>query len=380
MSLAWLGAEVIKIERPKTGELGRYSIADPGVDSVGFIIMNANKKSITLNLKSPEGKEILEKLIKKADVFIENMGPGSIDRLGFDYDTVNKLNPMIIYAQIKGFGQDGPWADFPAFNPIAQAVGGMTSITGEADGPPMQCGANIADSGAGYFTALGIVSALYQRDKEGKGQRVEVSMQDTTIAFCRAAWEQQLRNNEPAPRVGNGMPLEPVAPAGMYRCKPLGRNDYIHIYASRHPGSKQWEILLNAIGRTDMLGDPRLATPRSRYDHREEIDAAIEAWTTTKTKIEAMEILSKAGVPAGASLDTAEISQDAYLQKRGMMAKVSHDEHGELIIPGFPVKLSDSQVTVKCSPKLGESNEEVYKDMLGISEEAFNDYLDKGII
>src|SRR5690606_6443785 len=164
-TLAWMGAEVLKVERPKTGEAGRYSIAEPGVDTYGFIILNANKKSITLNLKTEKGKEILWKLIDKSDVFIENMGPGSIERLGFGYEEVSKRNPRIIYAQIKGFGMDGSYRDYPAFDPIAQAVGGSASITGEPDGPPMQPGPNLADSGTGYLTALSIVGALYQRDR-----------------------------------------------------------------------------------------------------------------------------------------------------------------------------------------------------------------------
>ena len=380
MTLAWLGAEVIKVERPKFGELGRYSIEEPNTDTHGFILLNANKKSVTLNLKDPDGKEILMKMIQKADVLVENMGPGSIDRLGFDYETVNKLNPRIVYASIKGFGMDGPWADFPAFAPIAQAAGGATSITGPEDGPPTQPGPNIADSGAGYMTALGILAALYQREQTGKGQRVEVAMQDTVIAFCRASWEQQLRNNEAAPRVGNGMPLEPVGPAGMYPCKPFGKNDYVHIYTSRHPGSKQWEILAKAIGRPDLLEDERFSTPRSRYIHREEVDAAISGWTRTKTKVEAMEELCKLGIPAGAAMDTMDITNDPYLRKRGIITEVEHPKRGKLSIPGFAVRLSESNVPVKVAPELGNANVEVYKELLGITDEEYTKLLEKGVI
>ena len=380
MTLAWLGAEIIKVERPKAGELGRFSIDEPGIDTHGFLIMNANKKSITLNMKSPEGKKILESLVAKADVFVENMGPGSIERLGFDYESVNKINPRIVYAQIKGFGMDGPWADFPAFAPIAQAVGGAASVTGDADGPPMQPGPNIADSGAGYFAALGIVSALYQRNATGKGQRVEVAMQDSVIAFCRAFWEQQLRTGKAAPRVGNGMPLEPVAPAGMYPCKPFGKNDFVHIYTSRHPGSNQWGILLDIIGKPEWHSDPRFKSPQSRYPHRKEIDAAISAWTGGRTKVEAMEILCKAGVPAGAALDTADITNDPYLRKRGIIAEVKHPERGSVLIPGFPVRMSDSSVPVTRSPGLGEHNIEVYKGLLGLSADEYDSLQAAGVI
>jgi len=380
MMLAWFGAEVIKIERVKTGELGRYSIEEPGVDSFGFIVMNANKKSVTLNIKSPEGKELLKKMVKEADVFIENMGPGSIERLGFDYETVRQINPGVVYAQIKGFGLDGPWADYPAFAPIAQAVGGAASITGDPDGPPMQPGVNVADSGAGYMAALAIIAALFQREKTGVGQRVEISMQDVVVGFCRSAWEQQLRTNKAAPRVGNGMPLEPVAPAGMYHCKPFGPNDYVHIYTSRHPGSHQWKSLCNVIGRPDLLEDPRFATPRSRYEHREEVDKAISEWTAQRTKMEAMKELCEADVPAGATMDTIEITADPYLRKRGMIVEVQHPQRGAILIPGFPIKMSASNVPIVSAPLLGANNDEIYKGLLNISDEEYELLKEKGVI
>lgn len=380
MTLAWLGADVYKVERPKAGELGRYSVAEPGVDSYGFIILNANKKSVTLDIKKPEGKEVLWKLVEKADVMVENMGPGSIDRLGFSYEEVQKRNPRIVYAQIKGFGLDGPWADFPAFAPIAQAVGGAASITGEADGPPTQPGVNLADSGAGYFAALAIIAALYQRESTGVGQRVEVTMQDTVIAFARSAWEQQHRTGKPAPRVGNGMPLEPVAPANMYPCKPGGPDDYVHIYTSRHPGSPQFKNLMEIIGRPDILEDPRFATPRSRYEHRAELDEIISAWTRQRTKLEAMEQLCKADIPAGAALNTAEIMADPYLRKRGIMAEIEHPVRGKVLIPGFPPKMSGSQVPIRTSPLLGEHNDEVYKGVLGMSDGELQELMKKGVI
>jgi len=379
MTLAWLGAEVIKLERPKVGELGRFSQAEPGVDTYGFIILNANKKSVTLDIKNPEGKALLRRMIEKADVFIENMGPGSIERLGFDYETVRDLNPRIVYAQIKGFGTDGPWADFPAFAPIAQATGGAASITGEGDGPPMQPGVNLADSGAGYFTAMAIVAALFQRMATGVGQRIEVAMQDVVIGFCRSAWEQQLRTGKPAPRVGNGMPLEPVAPAGMYPCKPGGHDDYVHIYTSRHPGSTQWKSLMEIVGRPDALSDPRFATPRLRYPHRAEIDAMISAWTMQRTKLEAMEQLCKADIPAGAALNTEDINNDPYLRKHGIMTEVQHPERGAVLIPGFPVKM-EGAVPVTTSPLLGQHNDDVYKGLLGLSEQEMEQLRSKGII
>lgn len=379
-TLAWFGADVYKVERPVSGELGRYSVAEPDVDSVGFIILNMNKKSVTINIKKPDGNKILRELAEKCDVMVENMGPGSIDNLGFSYEEVKKYNPGIIYAQIKGFGMDGPWKDYPAFNPIACAVGGMTAITGDPNGPPMQSGLNLADSGAGYITAMSIIAALYQRDKTGKGQRVEVAMQDTVIGFGRSAWEPYYRTLKPAPRVGNGMPLEDVAPAGMYPCKPFGINDYVHIYCSRHPGSKQWNNLCKIIGREDMLEDERLATPRSRYQHRDIVDKMISDWTGQHTKYEAMDILCKADIPAGASLDTEDITNDEYLRKRGMMVEIEHPQRGKLVIPGFIPQMSESKVDISLSPKLGEHNREVFQEMLGYTEEQIAQLQKDGVI
>ena len=379
MTLGFLGAEIIKVERPKVGELNRYSVVEPGIDSYSFITCNANKKSVTLDAKTPEGKEILWKLIEKADVFVENMAPGAIERLGFGYDVVHQRCPKVIYAQIKGFGTDGPWANFPAFDPIAQATGGSTSINGYPDGTPLQPGVDLADSGAGYMTALAIVAALYQRKTTGVGQRIEVTMQDTVIAFIRAIWEQQLRSGEPAPRVGNGMPLENVAPANMYPCKPGGQDDYVHVYASRAPGSKQFEQLMKKIGRPDVLSDPRFETPQSRYIYREELDRIITDWTMQRTKLEAMEELCKEGIPAGANLNTLDITNDPYLRKRGIIAEIHHPQRGSVWMPTHPMMM-EGVVPVTSSPLLGEHNTDIYGGLLGLSENDLRGLSDKGVI
>lgn len=368
--LAWLGATVIKLERPGTGEQGRgASVDQPGADSYSFIILNANKKSATLNINHPEGKALLRRLIAQADVFIENFRPGTIERIGFDYETVRGINPRIIYAQIKGFGSDGPYAQFPAFDAIGQAVGGAASITGEADGAPMHAGSNIADNGAGIHCALGIIAALYQRTNTGIGQRIEVAMQDVVISFSRSAWGRQLATGEPAPRVGNGMPMAAVAPCGAYACRGGGPNDYIFIYTSRHPGSRQWENLLQVIGRADLLNDARFTTPESRYEHRDEVDALIEAWTREHTKVEAMQAFGRADVPAGAVLTTAELSADDYLKQRGAMATMPHPTRGPLVMPGFPIQMSASSVPITPAPLLGQHTAELYEKMLGLGSD-----------
>jgi formyl-CoA transferase len=381
-TLAWLGATVIKLERPGIGEQGRRSSADqPGVDSYGFILVNSNKKSITVDLKHPAGKELVYRLLQQVDIFIENFSPGVIERLGFAYETVREINPRIIYAQIKGFGADGPYGKFPAFDPIGQATGGAASVTGEMDGPPMHAGISLADSGAGYHCAIAILAALHQRWLSGTGQRVEVAMQDVVVNFSRSVWARQfMSGGQEVPRMGNGMPLAPVAPCNVYPCKPGGPNDYVYIYTSRWPGSPQWQRLLQVIGRADLLDEPRFATPELRYENREEVDALISAWTRTHTKQEAMEALGRAEVPAGAVLSTTDISNDPYLRKRGVMVEIEHPTRGKLVIPGNSIRLSDSQVPIQPAPLLGQHNEEIYTGLLGLSLEELAQLQQMGVI
>ncbi len=380
-TLAWLGATVIKLERPGMGEQGRAAAVDwPDADSYHFILLNANKKSVTADIKHPEGQALVRRLLERVDVFVENFRPGTIERLGLAYDTVRSINPQIIYAQIKGFGSDGPYADFPAFDPVGQATGGAASITGEADGPPMRTGPNLADSGTGFHTAIGILAALYQREMTGVGQRIEVAMQDVVINYCRPAYGRQLADGEPAVRGGNEMPMAPVAPCGAYPCRPGGPNDYVFIYTSRWPGSPQWEQLLEVIGRMDVIDDPRFATPESRYQHRDEIDAMISEWTRQRTKFEAMEELGSTDVPAGAVLSTVELSADPYLRKRGMFITVDHPVRGPILMPGFPIKMSASSVPILPAPLLAQHNEEVYGDMLGISADELERLRQAGVI
>ncbi len=378
-TLAWLGADVYKVERPEKGELGRHSIAEPDKDTIGFVILNMNKKSVTCNLKTPEGLALMKKALSHVDVFVENMGPGSIERIGLSYEECKKINPKIIYAQIKGFGMDGPYRDAPAFAPIAQAMGGAAACTGQPGDMPCQPGINIGDSGAGYICAMSIVAALLQREKQGVGQRIEVAMQDVVMTFGRSNWEPYYNLGRPQPRFGNGMPMENVAPAGMFPCKPFGENDYIHIYCSRHPGSKQFENLCKVIGREDLLEDPRMATPRSRYEVRDELNAIISEWTSKYTKKEAMDILCKADVPAGAVLDVDDLTKDPYFLKRGVMVEVNH-EGRDLILPGFAPRMSENHVEYEDAPALGSGNDEFYKEILEVSDEELNELKAKKVI
>ena len=369
-TLAWFGAEILKVERPVTGELGRYSEAEPGIDSYGFLTMNMNKKSITCNAKKPEGLALLKKLLAKCDVVVENMGPGSMNRLGLSYEVCKEINPKIIYASLKGFAVDGPYKDYPAFDPIATHTGVMVSASGLPD-QPMKAGISVADSGTGTALAMAIIAALLQREREGIGQRVDIAMQDFMIGLSRSQWEPYYANGKPNRRVGNGMPLEDVAPSDTYPCKPFGPNDYVHIYCSRHPGSHQWDNLCDVIGRPDLKQDvcSEMSTPRERFKNREMCDNAIKDWLKEHDKFEAMDLLCKADVPAGALLDCADITNDPQYEKRGMIVEIEHPQRGKVKLPGFAPRLSENHIDFQCSPELGGNNEEVYKGLLGLSDD-----------
>ncbi|MBR0107065.1 MAG: CoA transferase [Lachnospiraceae bacterium] len=380
-TLAWFGAEVLKVERPVKGELGRYTQAEPGIDSYGFLVMNMNKKSITCNAKAPEGLALLKKLVAKCDVIVENMGPGSMDRLGLTYEACKEINPLIIYASLKGFAQDGPYRDYPAFDPIATHTGVLVSVTGLPD-QPIKAGISVADSGTGTALAMSIIAALLQREREGVGQRVDIAMQDFMIGLSRSQWEPYYANGRPNRRVGNGMPLEDVAPSNTYPCKPFGPNDYVHIYCSRHPGSRQWDELCDVIGRPDLKQDvcPEMATPHERYLHREICDAAITEWLKDYDKITAMDILAKADIPAGAILDCDDITNDPQYLERGMMVEIDHPQRGKVKLPGFAPRLSENHIEYEPSPALGESNDEIYGGLLGLSAEELAELKEKKVI
>jgi formyl-CoA transferase len=367
-ALAWLGAEVIKIE-PITGEQSRKaSAARANEDSSYFMLLNANKKSVTCNLKSEDGKALIVDLIKQSDVLVENFGPGVIERLGFGYEEVRKINPRIVYAQIKGFAPDGRWSDYLSFDMIAQAVGGAMSITGEASGPPMKSSATIGDTGSGLHTVIGILAALYQREFTGEGQRVEVVMQECVANFCRVSFAANALHGKAADRNGNQSILASTAPSGAYPCKGGGLNDYCFIYSTR-AGSRHWERILSMIGRDDLQDDPRFATPELRYKNRHDIDELISSFTRQHDKFEVMRICGEYGVPAGPVLDTMDLQKDEDMIRRGMIVTVQHPTQGPFTMPGWPVKLSASHVPVTSSPALGDSTESIYGGLLGRTPE-----------
>lgn len=379
-TLAWLGADVIKVEPPGRGEQGRTASADvPGLDSYYFLLLNANKRSITLNLKHPHGRLLLGRLIEQADVFVENFAPGVIDRLGFGYDDVRPVNPRVIYAQIKGFAPDGPFGTYPAFDMTAQAAGGAMSLTGHPDDGPLKPGPTIGDTGAGLHLAIGILAALFQRQQTGIGQRVEVAMQEAVINYCRISFARQLLTGRAAERWGNQSQLGMTAPSGTCPCTPGGPNDYVVIYTSR-ADNHQWERLLDVIGRPDLKEDPRFGDPVRRAAHAGAIDEVISAWTCRRTKREAMERLGRAGVPAGATFDTLELTRDEHLARREVIVAVDHPTRGPIRMPGWPVKMERSHVRVEAAPLLGQHNREVYGDLLGLSPAELARLSEEGVI
>ena len=378
-SLAWLGADIIKVEPPSKGDQGRRRSPDkPGLDSFYFLLLNANKRSVVLNLREERGKEILRELIKLGDVFVENFAPGAIERLGFGYDEVRKINPKIIYAQVKGFAQDGPYEKFLSYDMVAQAAGGAFAITGERGGPPVKPGPNAGDTGTGLHLALGITAALYQRQLTGEGQRVEVAMQEAVINFCRVSYDPYLATGKVPRRNGALGPNANRAPSGIFPCKGGGENDWCYLHPTR-AGNQSWERLMGAIGREDLIDDPRFATPEARFEHMDEVNAVVAEWTRTRDKREVMEIIGAAGVPAGAVFDAHDLAHDEFLRQRGMFVELEHPVRGKFPMPGWPVKMSNSAVPVERAPLLGEHSDEVLGELLGFSSDQLAELHEQGV-
>jgi formyl-CoA transferase len=372
--LAWLGADVIKVEEPGRGDVARYSQRDrPDADALFFLAFNANKRSLTLNLKHAGGQEVFRALLKTADVLLENFGPGVIERLGFGYPAVRQINPQLVYASIKGFGSSGPYRDYKSYEPIAQAMGGAMSVTGFPDGPPTFTWPSIGDSGTGMHCVIGILAALMQRHATGQGQQVEVSMQDAVVNLIRVSLRDHQRFGKVMQRAGNQ--LGAGVPGTTYRCHPGGPNDYVFIFVQQ----QMWHPLLRAIGREDLVGDARYETPDARWKNKGEVDRLVEDWTSKRPKREAMEILAGAGVPCGACLDTGEVLTDPHLLARDMIVEVEHPVRGRFVTVGNPIKLSASPTTITPSPLLGEHREEILAE-LGYSADEIDDLAKDGAI
>jgi formyl-CoA transferase len=366
-ALAWLGAEVVKVENPKAGDPGRMILSEPDRDSFYFLTFNANKKSLAIDLKSGAGKALVLSLAEKADVFVENFAPGAIERLGLGYEVIAERNSAIIYAQVKGFGEGSPFASNLAFDMIAQAVGGIMSISGSPGGPPIKPGPTLGDTGTGMLLAISVLGALYEKQRTGKGQRLEVAMQDAMLHYIRLAFATQARKGGPVPRVGDQSVSGGNPPQGIFPCHGGGPNDYIYVYTSR-ANPEHWKRLLQVIGREDLIGDARYESPAARLEHEEAIHALVSAWTRQHDKHEAMRLLGGAGIPAGAVLDTKELMEDQSFHERGILQVMEHPVVKGYRIPAWPVRHGGAPPAVKASPLLGEHSGQVLKSWLGLSD------------
>lgn len=374
--LAFLGADVIKVEPPQSGEPGRTIFADtPGLDSYFFVLLNANKRSISLNLKTEQGRHIFRTLVTHVDVVMENFSLGTMESLGLGYAVLRELNPRLIYATVKGFGTYGPWSKYKSFNAVAQAAGGAFSITGLPDGPPLKPGPTIGDTGTGIHCAVGILAALLQRAKTGRGQHVEVSMQDAMINYVRVPLRHHQQTGAVVKRAANR--LSHLAPTDTYPCHPGGPNDYVYLMATSR---EMWDSLLRVIGREDLIGDPRYTEQTERNKRFAEVYAFIRAWTEQHDKFTVMEKLGSVGVPCGAVFDSRDVLSHPQLRARGMVVTIEHPTRGPVTMPGCPVQLTDSPVTVKPAPLLGQHNHEVYRELLGLSEDTVQELAREGII
>ena len=379
--LAWFGADVIKVERPGVGDATRGQLRDiPDVDSLYFTMLNHNKRSITLNTKSERGKEIFTRLIEECDVMVENFAPGALDRMGFSWKRIQEINPRLIYASVKGFGP-GPYQDCKVYENVAQCTGGSASTTGFDDGPPLVTGAQIGDSGAGLHLALGIVTALFHREKSGRGQRVECAMQDGVLNLCRVKLRDQQRLTHgplkeypqyPNGEFGDSVPRAGNASGGgqpgwVVKCKGWETDPNAYIYVITQAAA--FPALAKAIGHEDWLEDPEWNTPEARLPKLDKVFDEIEKWTMTKDKFEIMEILNPLNVPCGPILSMKELAEEPSLRKTGTVVEVDHPTRGKYLTVGNPIKLSDSPAEVRRSPLLGEHTEEILKEVLGFSQD-----------
>jgi formyl-CoA transferase len=378
--LGYMGADVIKVERPGVGDITRGQLRDvKGQDSLYFTMLNGNKRSITIDSKNPKGKEILERLIKHCDVLVENFAPGALDRMGLTWEYIHKTNPRIIVASVKGFGP-GPYEDCKVYENVAQCAGGSASTTGFREGPPLVTGAQIGDSGTGLHLAFGICCALIQRQRTGRGQKVLCAMQDGVLNLARVKLRDQQRLKhgplteysqygegiafgDATPRAGNDS--GGGQPGWILKCKGWEKDPDAYIYFITQ--APVWAEICDLIGKPEWKTDPDYATPPARLPRLKHIFATIEAWTMTKTKFEVMEICNQHDIPVGPILSMKEIAEEQSLRATGTVVEVDHPGRGKYLTVGNPVKMSDSITEVKRSPLLGEHTEEILTKVLGYS-------------
>ena len=366
-ALAWLGADVVKVEQPGRGDPGR-SVRGTEFDSPYFVAWNSNKRSVALDLQAGRGRELLLEMAPNYDVFVENYGPGVMERLDLGYDAFRAANPSIIYARIKGFGLSGPFSEYKCFDPIAQNAAGAFSTTGEAGGPPVMPGAAVGDSGTGMQLAFAITAAYVQKLRTGEGEEIEISMQEAMTYYMRTYVAQTDEWGETVvPRSGNSFGR---GPTNLYPCKPVdgsdGANDYVYIIVIT---SRMWDVMCTAMEQTDLLLDPRFADEAARIEHVAELQEEIRSWTMQRTKWEAMDILGKAGVPCSATHDTYDLFHNPHFEARGFIEDLQHPQWGSIRQLGWAPRLSRSQVPMRAAPLLGAHTAEVLADDLGVCGE-----------
>ena len=375
--MAWYGADVLKVERLNGGDVTRHQLRDiPNVDALYFTMLNSNKRSLTLNTKTPEGKEIMEKLIRGADVLVENFAPGAMDRMGFSWEHIQELNPRLIFGSVKGFNDQSIYSDIKVYENVAQCAGGSASTTGFWDGPPTISAAALGDSNSGMHLLIGILTALMSREKTGKGQKVSVSMQDSVINLCRVKLRDQQRLErvgylEEYPQYPNGK-FTDVTPRGgnaggggqpgwILKCKGWETDPNSYIYFTIQ--EQDWGPTCEAIEKPEWKADPAYTTAAARQPHIFDIFADIEKWLADKTKFETVNILRRFGVPCSPVLSMKEIAYDTTLRAAGTIVEVSHKERGTYLTVGSPMKFSDFTPKITGSPLLGEHSDEVLTEL-----------------
>lgn len=380
--LAWLGADVIKIERTGVGDPTRSELLDnPELDGLYFLQLNCNKRSIELDVKTPEGKEILTRLLKESDIFVENLHPGGADKLGFSWEKVHKMNPRLIYGTIKGFSDDSPYANVKAFEPVAQCAGGAAATTGWWNGEydiPTQSGAAIGDTNTGMHLAIGLLAALLQREKTGEGCFVQQSMQDAVLNLCRVKLRDQLilehvgelkhAPSYPEQKTGNTVPRYGNAEGGQvlgwcYKCKGWETDPNAYVYIVLQNEAEPFAEACKALGKSEWIDDPKFNTPAARNLVKDEIYKGVEEYTITRDKFEVVDVLGKAGVPCGPVLSMKEIEADQSLYKCGTLVEVEQPKRGKFITIGCPPKFSSFTPQVKSAPLLGEHTDEILKEL-----------------
>ena len=391
--LAWFGADVVKVERPGVGDATRGQLRDvPDADSLYFTMLNSNKRSITLNPKKPEGSKIFTKLIQECDVMVENFAPGALDRMGFSWERIQEINPRMIYASVKGFGP-GKYEDCKVYENVAQCAGGSASTTGMLGEVPLVTGAQIGDSGTGLHLALGIVTALFHREKSGKGQRVSAAMQDGVLNLCRVKLRDQQRLSrgplkeysqfgedipfgDSTPRAGNDS--GGGQPGRILKCKGWEKDPNAYTYFITQ--AAVWEIVCAVIGKPEWKEDENYSTPAKRLPRLNEIFDTIESWTMTKTKFEVMDICNPLDIPVGPILSLKELAEDQGLRDTNTIVEVDHPERGKYLTVGNPIKLSDSPAKVERSPLLGEHTDEILKEFCQMSDDEIKAVREAGAV